>query len=161
MTADNTRLHMTVLATPDMANFSGKVHGGQLLKLLDQVAYACASRYAGAYVVTLSVDRVLFRSPIQVGELINFSASVNYTGRTSMEIGVRVDTENIRTGATTHTNSSYLTLVAVDDAGRSVAIAPLTPRDKVGRRRFADGHRRREAQRATFASPHNVDRVRP
>lgn len=72
---------MTVLMTPDMANFSGNVHGGTILKFLDQVAYACASRYAGAYVVTLSVDRVVFREPIHVGELVTFSAPVNYTGR--------------------------------------------------------------------------------
>ncbi|EKT76519.1 acyl-CoA thioester hydrolase [Rhodococcus opacus M213] len=75
-------LTMTVLMTPDMANFSGNVHDGNLLKLLDQVAYSCASRYAGSYVVTLSVDRVLFRDAIYVGELVTFSASVNYTGRT-------------------------------------------------------------------------------
>ena len=90
-------LSMTVLMTPDMSNFSGSVHGGSLLKLLDQVAYACASRYAGSYVVTLSVDRVLFREPIRVGELVTFSASVNYTGRTSMEIGIRVDAQDVRT----------------------------------------------------------------
>ena len=79
-------LTMTVLMTPDMANFSGNVHGGTLLKLLDQVAYACASRYAGAYVVTVSVDQVVFRQPIHVGELVSFLASVNHVGRSSMEI---------------------------------------------------------------------------
>ena len=86
-------LSMTVLMTPDMSNFSGNVHGGLLLKYLDQVAYTCASRYAGAYAVTLSVDRVVFREPIHVGELVTFDASVNFTGRTSMEIGVRVTTQ--------------------------------------------------------------------
>src|SRR4051812_19328784 len=79
------RLSMTVLMTPDMSNFSGNVHGGLLLKLLDQVAYTCASRYARAYAVTLSVDQVVFREPVHVGELVTFAASVNYTGRTSME----------------------------------------------------------------------------
>ena len=93
---------MTVLMTPDMANFSGNVHGGTILKLLDQVAYACASRYAQAYVVTLSVDRVVFREAIHVGELVTFSASVNYTGKTSMEVGIHVQTENIRDGVTRH-----------------------------------------------------------
>ncbi|MEE4464013.1 hotdog domain-containing protein, partial [Azotobacter chroococcum] len=76
----NAQLTMTVLMTPDMANFSGNVHGGTLLKLLDEVAYACASRYAGRYAVTLSVDQVTFRQPIKVGELVTFLASVNYTG---------------------------------------------------------------------------------
>ena len=89
MTPTRHQLEMTVLMTPDMANFAGNVHGGTILKLLDQVAYACASRYAGRYVVTLSVDQVTFRQPIHVGELVTFLAAVNYTGNTSMEIGVR------------------------------------------------------------------------
>lgn len=96
MEPNSTSLSMTVLMTPDKANFSGNVHGGTLLKYLDEVAYACASRYAGTYVVTLSVDQVMFLQPIHVGELVTFLASVNYTGRTSMEIGIKVVTENIR-----------------------------------------------------------------
>src|SRR5688572_1450465 len=93
------QLSMTVLMTPDMANFSGNVHGGTILKLLDQVAYACASRYAGSYVVTVSVDQVMFREPIHVGELVTFLASVNHTGHSSMEVGIKVMAENIRTQA--------------------------------------------------------------
>ena len=93
MEPGNAQLSMTVLMTPDMANFSGNVHGGTLLKYLDEVAYACASRYAGRYVVTLSVDQVIFREPIHVGELVTFLASVNYTGNTSMEVGIKVVTE--------------------------------------------------------------------
>ncbi len=81
---------MTVSMTPDMANFSGNVHGGTLLKLLDQVAYACASRYAGSYVVTVSVDQVVFCQSIHVGELVSFLASVNPVGNSSMEIGIKV-----------------------------------------------------------------------
>ena len=83
MEPGNAQLSMTGLMTPDMANFSGNVHGGTLLKYLDEVAYACASRYAGTYVVTLSVDQVIFREPVHVGELVTFLASVNYTGTTS------------------------------------------------------------------------------
>ena len=127
---------MTVLMTPDMANFAGKVHGGTLLKFLDQVAYSCASRYAGTYAVTLSVDRVLFRDAILVGELVSFSATVNYTGRTSLEVGIRVDTENIRDGTRRHTNSSYFTMVAVDDAGNPVAVPPLVPVTELERMRY-------------------------
>ena len=97
-------LEMTVLMTPDMANFSGNVHGGTLLKLLDQVAYACASRYAGRYVVTLSVDQVLFRQAIHVGELVTFLASVNHTGRSSMEVGIKVLAEDIPTRRQRHVN---------------------------------------------------------
>ncbi len=148
---DNTKLYMTVLMTPDMANFSGNVHGGALLKMLDQVAYACAARYAGTYVVTLSVDRVLFRDAIHVGDLVSFSARVNYTGRTSMEVGIRVDTENIRSGTRRHTNSSYFTMVAVDEAGRPVPVLPLTPTTDTGRRRYTQAQGRRAALRAAFA----------
>ena len=107
----NTQLSMTVLMTPDMANFSGNVHGGNLLKYLDQVAYACASRYAGCYVVTLSVDQVIFREPVHVGELVTFLASVNYAGRSSMEIGIKVITEDIREKSVRHTNSCFFTMV--------------------------------------------------
>lgn len=138
------QLSMTVLMTPDMSNFSGNVHGGILLKLLDQVAYTCASRYSRSYAVTLSVDRVVFREPIRVGELVTFSASVNYTGRTSMEIGIRVVTEDLIEQRSRHTNSSYFTMVALD-ADRRPTPAPLwTPRTPAEVRRHAEAqHRRR------------------
>ena len=111
------QLSMTVLMTPDMANFSGNVHGGHILKLLDQVAYAWASRYAKGYVVTLSVDQVVFRQPIHVGELVTFLASINYTGTTSMEVGIKVVTENIQSQVVRHANSCFFTMVAVNDDG--------------------------------------------
>ncbi|MEN0135447.1 MAG: acyl-CoA thioesterase [Rhodococcus sp. (in: high G+C Gram-positive bacteria)] len=152
-----TTLSMTVLMTPDVANFSGNVHGGHLLKLLDQVAYSCASRYAGTYVVTLSVDRVHFRDAIHVGELVTFSASVNYTGRTSMEIGIRVDTEDIREGRRRHTNSSYFTMVAVDSEGKPVPIPSLPLHTALDEERYEAARQRRRAQRAAFASPHAVE----
>ena len=143
-------LTMTVLMTPDMANFSGNVHGGTVLKLLDQVAYACASRYAGCYVVTLSVDQVMFREPIHVGELVTFLASVNYTGTTSMEIGIKVVTENIRTQTTRHANSCFFTMVATDDERRPTAVPPLAlVTDHQRRRHAAAGVRR--ALRQEFA----------
>ncbi|MBB3192293.1 acyl-CoA thioesterase [Halomonas cerina] len=118
-------LTMTVLMTPDMANFSGKVHGGAILKKLDEVAYACASRYSGHYVVTLSVDQVLFKQPIHVGELVTFLASVNHVGRSSMEIGIKVVAENIRDKVIRHTNSCYLSMVAVDGDGKPARVPPL------------------------------------
>lgn len=151
-----TTLSMTVLMTPDLANFSGNVHGGSLLKLLDQVAYSCASRYAGTYVVTLSVDRVQFREAIHVGELVTFSASVNYTGRTSLEIGIRVDTENIQHQTKRHTTSSYFTMVAVDADGTPVPIPPLPLRTDLDRQRFDAARTRRRAQRAAFTAPHGL-----
>lgn len=116
---------MSVLMTPDMANFTGNVHGGDLLKMLDQVAYACASRYSGSYVVTLSVDQVIFREAIHVGELVTFLASVNYVGKTSMEVGIRVQAENIQQRTVRHTNSCYFTMVAVDKNGKPTAVPPL------------------------------------
>ena len=121
------QLTMTVLMTPDTANFAGNVHGGTILKLLDQVAYACASRYAGRYVVTLSVDQVMFRQPIHVGELVTFLAAVNYTGTSSMEIGIKVIAEDIRTQVVRHVNSCFFTMVAVDDDRKPVKVHPHTP----------------------------------
>lgn len=120
-------LEMTVLMTPDLANFSGKVHGGALLNWLDRVAFSLASRYSGRYAVTLSVDQVVFKQPIHVGELVRFRASVNYTGRSSMEIGIRVEAENIREGTRRHTNSCYFTMVAVDEDGAAVPVPALEP----------------------------------
>ena len=138
------QLRMTVLMTPDMANFSGNVHGGTILKLLDQVAYACASRYAGCYVVTLSVDQVTFRQPIHVGELVTFLASVNFTGTSSMEIGIKVIAENIRTQVVRHAQSCFFTMVAVDDDSKPTPVAPLTPATQDEIRRFNAAKLRRQ-----------------
>ena len=147
MLAHSTELAMTVLMTPDKANFSGNVHGGALLKYLDVVAYACASRYAGHYVVTMSVDQVNFRQPIQVGELVTFLASVNYTGTTSMEIGIKVITEDIRAKTVRHTNSCFFTMVAVDDQGKPTPVPPLEPVTHDQKRRFFQAQQRRQIRR--------------
>jgi acyl-CoA hydrolase len=137
------QLSMTILMTPDTANFAGNVHGGTILKHLDSVAYACATRYSGHYVVTLSVDRVFFRQPVHVGELVSFLASVNYTGKTSMEIGIKVITEDIRKGLIRHANSCYFTMVAVDDAGKPVHVPQLNLVTDEQKRRFKDAEFRR------------------
>ncbi len=144
MEAGTAQLTMTVLMTPDMANFSGNVHGGTLLKYLDEVAYACASRYAGRYVVTLSVDQVIFREPVHVGEMVTFLASVNYCGRTSMEIGIKVITENIRERSVRHTNSCFFTMGAMDDQGRPAAVPELQPDTPDGLRRQRQAAQRRQ-----------------
>lgn len=143
MQPGSSTLSMTVLMTPDKANFSGNVHGGTLLKYLDEVAYACASRFAGCYVVTLSVDQVTFRQPIHVGELVTFLASVNYTGRTSLEVGIKVITENIREKLVRHTNSCFFTMVAIDEDGKTVEVPKLVPITLDEKRRFANGQARR------------------
>ena len=141
------QLTMTVLMTPDTANFSGKVHGGTIPKLLDQVAYACASRYAGRYVVTLSVDQVMFRQAIQVGELVTFLASVNHTGNSSMEVGIRVVAEEIRAKMARHVNSCFFTMIAVDDDGKPTPVPPLAPATPDARRRYAAAEIRRSMRR--------------
>src|SRR4029079_9815953 len=105
----------------------GNVARGRALNLLDRVSDACASRYAGRYVVTLSVDQVVFRQAVHVGELVSFLASVNHTGTSSMEVGIKVMAQNIGTQETRHVNSCFFTMVAVDDDGRPVAVPPLRP----------------------------------
>jgi acyl-CoA hydrolase len=148
MTEQETRhLVMTVLMTPDMANFSGKVHGGALLNLLDRVAFSCASRFSKQYAVTLSVDQVIFKEPIHVGELVTFRASINYAGRTSMEVGIRVEAENIRAGTRRHTNSCYFTMVAVDDEGRPVPVPEYRPETATEKRRHQAADLRRTLRR--------------
>jgi acyl-CoA hydrolase len=151
----NHELSMTVLMTPDMANFSGKVHGGHILKLLDQVAYACASRYAGMYVVTLSVDRVLFRQPIRVGELVTFLASVNYTGNSSMEVGIKVISEDIHKGIVTHTNSCFFTMVAMNEDGTPGKVPPFEPTTAEEKRRAIKAEMRK-AFRIEYESKMNA-----
>jgi acyl-CoA hydrolase len=151
MKLPNHELSMTVLMTPDMANFSGNVHGGTILKLLDQVAYACASRYAGRYVVTLSVDQVTFREPIHVGELVTFLASVNFTGTTSMEVGIKVVTENIQTQTVRHANSCFFTMVAMGEERKAVAVPPLVPATPDQQRRHDAAKVRRQLRQEVDA----------
>lgn len=141
---NNEPIIMTMLMTPEMANFSGKVHGGALLKLLDQVAYACASRYSSHYAVTLSVDQVVFRQPIMVGEMVTFRARVNYVGNTSMEVGIRVEAENVKSGEIRHTNSCFFTMVAMNDAGIPVKVPRLEFDSDEDRERFISGKLRKE-----------------
>lgn len=147
---------MSVLMTPDTANFSGNVHGGTILKLLDQVAYACASRYAGSYVVTLSVDQVMFRQPIHVGELVTFLASVNYTGSSSMEVGIKVVAEDIRHQIVRHVNSCFFTMVAVGDDRKPCTVPPLHPATPDERRRHAAALARKDLRRELEARAREV-----
>ena len=116
---------ITELMIPSYANFGGKIHGGILLSLMDKVAYACSSKHAGTYCVTVSVDQVEFLQPVEVGELVSLHASVNYVGRTSMIVGIRVEAQNVKTGLIKHTNSSYLTMVAKDDEDKPAIVPEL------------------------------------
>jgi acyl-CoA hydrolase len=138
------QISMTVLMTPDTANFAGNVHGGTILKLLDQVAYACASRWSGQYVVTRSVDQVVFREAIPVGELVTFLAGINHTGRSSMEVGVKVLAEDVRSGAARHVNSCFFTMVAVNAQREAMAVRCWQPGHADDQRRHATAAVRRE-----------------
>src|SRR3990167_1554807 len=153
LTDDRRSITMTEVMTPDKVNFGGNIYGGYLLDLLDRVAYSCAARYSGYYTVTLSVDQVLFKQPIHVGELVTFYATVNYVGRSSIEVGVKVMAEDVQTGKTRHTNSCYFTMVAVGKEGKPVAVKPLELRNDLERRRFEEAVQRRE-MRHTFAQEH-------
>lgn len=129
---------------PTHSNFGGKVHGGHILNLMDQIAFACASKHSQRYCVTASVNRVDFLSPVEVGELLTLKASLNYTGKTSMVVGVRVEAENITTGLKRHCNSSYFTMVAKDEDGKSIKVPGLLVQDKQGVRRFSRSKFRKE-----------------
>lgn len=128
-------LMMRVLASPAMANFSGVVHGGELMKILDQVAYACATRYCGVGVVTMAVNNITFKAPIPIGSLMTFLASVNYTGKTSCEVGIKVMCEDIKKRVYTHCNSAYFTMVAIQD-GKKMEIPALVPQSEEEKRRW-------------------------
>ena len=141
---DNRSIVMAEVMTPDKANFSGHVHGGHLMQLLDKVAYACAARYAGRYVVTLSVDGILFKQPIFVGELVIFQASVNYVGTSSMEIGIRVIAENLMTREQRHTNTCYFTMVALDENGKPTPLPALELRNQIEQYRFEEAKTRKQ-----------------
>lgn len=136
-TSKETRVSLTELMLPAHSNFGGKIHGGYILNLMDQIAFACASKHSRSYCVTASVNKVDFLNPIEVGDLVTLKASINYTGRTSMVVGVRVESENITTGEIKHCNSSYFTMVAKDANGKNILIPGLLLTDKQGVRRFA------------------------
>ncbi len=128
---------------PHMANGLGNVHGGVLLGMMDRVAAVSAIRHAHRICVTVSVDRVHFREPIHLGELVTMHASVNYAHRTSIEVGVRVEAENLLTGSTRHTNSSYLTFVAIDESGLPSPVPPVIPETDEEKVRYREAEARR------------------
>ncbi len=130
------KITISELMLPSHTNFSGKIHGGYILSLLDQIAFACASKFSGYYCVTASVDTVDFLNPIEVGELVTMKASVNYVGNSSMIIGIRVEAENIQTGLIKHCNSSYFTMVAKDKKGNNVKVPGLILSNMTDVRRF-------------------------
>lgn len=139
-----TRVTVAHLMQPSHANPAGNVHGGQIMKMIDDAAAVVAIRHARANCVTASIDRLDFHAPVFVGNLILIKASMNYVGRTSMEVGVRVEAEDLRSGIVRHTASAYLTFVAMDASGRPQEIVPLVVETEVDRRRQSEGGLRRE-----------------
>lgn len=135
---------ITELMIPSYANFGGKIHGGILLSLMDKVAYATASRHAGSYCVTVSVDKVEFLQPVEVGELVSLHASVNYVGRTSLVVGIRVESQNVKTGNIKHTNSSYFTMVAKGEDDKPTEVPKLVLESLEDVKRFIEAMRMKE-----------------
>ena len=135
---------ITELMIPSYANFGGKIHGGILLSMMDKVAYACASKHAGTYCVTVSVDKVEFLQPVEVGELVALKASVNYVGSTSLIVGIRVESENVKTGVVKHTNSSFFTMVAKGDDNKPQLVPELILENEEDIKRFIEAMRVRE-----------------
>lgn len=135
---------ITELMIPAYANFGGKIHGGIILSLMDKVAYACASKHAGTYCVTVSVERVEFLQPVEVGELVSLHASVNYVGRSSMIVGIRVEALNVKSSVVKHTNSSYFTMVAKDDDDKPTEVAALVLQNDEEVKRFIECMRMKE-----------------
>ncbi|WP_121666705.1 acyl-CoA thioesterase [Mesonia aquimarina] len=144
---EESQVVISELMLPSHSNFNGKIHGGYILSLLDQIAFACASKHSGDYCVTASVDTVNFLRPIEIGELVTMKASVNYVGNTSMVIGIRVEAENIQTGKKKHCNSSYITMVAKTKEGKSVKIPGLILTNDHHVRRFLKSMKRIEMKK--------------
>jgi uncharacterized protein (TIGR00369 family) len=143
---------ITELMIPAYANFGGKIHGGILLSLMDKVAYACASKHAGSYCVTVSVDKVEFLQPVEVGELVSLYASVNYVGKTSMIVGIRVEAQNVKIGKTKHTNSCYFTMVAKNDENEPTEVPALILENEEEVKRFIEAMRMKEIKQSVRES---------
>ena len=155
------RINISELMLPSHTNFSGKIHGGHILKLMDQIAFASASKYSRSYCVTASVDKVDFLNPIEVGELVIMKASVNYVGNSSMVVGIRVTAENIQTGKVKHCNSSYFTMVAKDGEGNNVRVPRpvITSLEEV--RRFHNAIKRIELKKERNEHRETFDHTTP
>ena len=144
---EDSQITISELMLPSHSNFSGKIHGGYILNLMDQIAFACASKHSRNYCVTASVNKVNFLNPIDVGQLVTLKASVNYTGKTSMVIGVRVESENIQTGEIKHCNSSYFTMVAKNEQGNNALVPGLILNTEDSIRRFSRSIKHQEEAR--------------
>ena len=141
---ESSQTTLTELMIPSYSNFGGKIHGGIILSLMDKVAYVCAAKHSDGYCITASIDVVNFLAPVEVGELVSLMASVNYVGTTSMIIGIRVISENLKTHVTKHTNTSYFTMVAIDDHNKPKKVPGLLLKSQDDIRRFSQAQKRKE-----------------
>lgn len=140
----------TVLAElmiPSYSNFGGKIHGGHILSLMDKVAYVCAVKHAEAYCVTASIETVDFLASVEVGEMVSLYASVNYVGRSSLVVGIKVMAENIKTKIVKHTNTSYFTMVAMDDEHKPTEVPGLLLQNQQEVRRFFEALHKKELKK--------------
>jgi acyl-CoA hydrolase len=138
---------MAQVMFPSDANRAGNVHGGSIMKLIDTAAGIVASRHCRTNVVTASMDRLDFHAPVFMGELVILRASINYVGSTSMEVGVRVEAEDLMTGNVRHTNSAYLTMVSLDAKRSPMEVPRIIPETDAERRRFEEGRARAEQRK--------------
>ncbi|OOQ59590.1 acyl-CoA thioesterase [Mucilaginibacter pedocola] len=146
-TVSQSQTTLTELMIPSYANFGGKIHGGIIMGLMDKVAYVCAAKHAGAYCVTASVEGIDFLAPVEVGEMVSLMASVNYVGKTSLVVGIRVISENVKTQEVKHTNTSYFTMVAMSDGHTPFKVPGLILRNDVEIRRFYQGLHRKQLKK--------------
>ena len=142
---------ITELMVPSYANFGGKVHGGTLMSLMDKLAYVCASKHAGNYCVTVSVDNVQFLRPVEVGEVVSLMGSVNYVGRKSLVVGIKGVAENLQDGVSKHTNTCYFTMVAKGADGDTAEVPPLILESEDDVRRFCSALQRRRIREEGLA----------
>jgi len=142
------QITLTELMIPSYSNFGGKIHGGIILSLMDKVAYVCAAKHSDGYCITASIDVVDFLAPVEVGELVSLMASVNYVGNTSMIIGIRVVSENLKTHSVKHTNTSYFTMVALGDDNKPKQVPGLLLKSREDIRRFSQALNRKELKHA-------------
>jgi len=154
------RVEIAQLMMPQHANPMGNVHGGDIVRLVDQAAYTAAARHTHRNTVTAAIDRMEFLSPVYVGNVVFLKASVNYVSHTSLEVGVRVEAECLTTGVRTHTATAFVTFVALDEKDRPAPVPPIIPETEQDKRRFDEGKRRHEERVRHLASRREEEQQR-
>ncbi len=144
---DHSRTILSELMIPSYTNFGGKVHGGTILSMMDKIAYVCATKHAGNYCVTASIETVDFLSAVDVGSQLSLYASVNYVGKSSLVVGIKVVSEDIKLGTVRHTNTSYFTMVAMDTDHKPTKVPPLLLETTEDVRRFLEAKKRKELKK--------------